>query len=358
MNAPLRLGAIAAVLGAPLLAACGGGGGGADSGAAASPAAPSEAPAISSQAAIWVHPKPYAGGLTGPEGGGSVDLLSLFAGTGQWPTVAANAHVFGFYAGWLGSIDSATFARVIAFLNARHMALEIEAPSLQAPPTCGSGVEGFVPYGQSLTDFTNGYLQRLRAAGATVRYIKVDEPYFFGSLDPFDPRACHWPVSQVAQGVAQFTALVHQTYPNASVGDVEPIISNPVAYSPGVVTALSRWHDAYEAASGAPFPFFVADMDFSNPAWPSLAVQMQSTMRGRGEQFGIIFIGDPTDSSDAMWAGKAIARFQAFFGAPGSAPDFVLFQSWNPYPQYCLPESDPTTFMGVVKAFIDSKTAH
>jgi hypothetical protein len=341
MNA-LRLGVLTAVLSA-LLAACGG-------------VAPTRTPIASTQAEIWVHPKPYVAGVTGLAGGGSTDLLSLFAGTSEWPTVEANAHVFGAYAGWLAGIDSATFAQVIGFLNAQHMALEIEAPSLQATATCGNGVEGFVPFGQSLTQFTNSYLYRLQAAGADVRYIKVDEPYFFGSLDPYDPQACHWPASQVAQGVAQYTALVHMTYPNASVGDVEPIVTNAAAYSPDVVTALSNWHDAYKAY-GAQFPFFVADMDFSNPVWPALAVQMQTTMRARGEQFGIIFSGDPTDTSDAMWSAKTVARSQAFTGAAGSAPDFVLFQSWNPYPQHCLPETDPTTFMGAVKAYIDARPA-
>jgi len=53
---------------------------------------------------------------------------------------------------------------------------------------------------------------------------------------------------------------------------------------------------------GAQFPFFVADMDFGNPGWPALAVRVQRAMRGRRERFGIIFIGEPTDTSDAMWS--------------------------------------------------------
>jgi hypothetical protein len=35
-------------------------------------------------------------------------------------------------------------------------------------------------------------------------------------------------------------------------------------------------------------------------------------------------------------------------------PDFVLFQSWEPHPVHLLPETDATTFTGVIKAYIDA----
>jgi hypothetical protein len=329
---------LVAALGALLLTNCGGGG--------------SVPTTRSSTAQIWIQPRPYGSG-PGIPAGGSTDFSSLFTGTTSWPSVAAHTAVFGFYAGWTADIDDATLATAIGFLSAQHIPIELEAPSLQATASCGSGVEGYVPYGQTITAFTNQYLTRLKALNADVRYIKVDEPFFFGSFDQSDPRACQWPVSQVASEVAQFTALVHATYPNAEVGDVEPLVLG--GYSTDVVSALSSWHDAYKTANGAQFPFFVADMDFSNTGWPTLAVQMQAAIRARGETFGIIFIGDPTDTSDAQWSGKTLARAELFAGTSGSAPDFVFFQSWNPYPEYCLPETSSTTLTGVVKAYMDSR---
>jgi hypothetical protein len=341
-------------LGVLLLSDCGGGGGGGGSSPAPiATASPTTAPTASS-AAIWIQPKPLAVGQTGLLGGGSSDFTSLFFGTASWSSTVAHTAVFGFYAGWVSSIDTATLTTAVNFLTAQNIPIELEAPSLQATATCGTNVEGYVPYGQSLTTFTNGYLQRLKALGADVRYIKVDEPYFFGSIAASSPNSCAWPVSQVATYVAQYAQLVHQTYPNAEVGDVEPIITT--GYGTDPVTALTGWHDAFATAMGAQFPFFIADMDFSNTGWAALAVQMQTTMRARGEKFGIIFIGDPTDTSDAIWSGKALSRAQTFTSTSGSAPDFVFFQSWDPYPQYCLPESDATTFTGVVKAYVASRT--
>lgn len=345
---------ILAIFSALLLADCGGGGSSSGSGSAASPAVVATRAA---SAEIWIQPKPYAAGATGLLAGGSSDFTSLFSGTASWPSTAAHTSVFGFYAGWIATIDRPTLTTIVNFLNAQHIPIELEAPSLQATATCGTGVEGYAPYGQSLTDFTNGYLQRLKALGADVRYIKVDEPLFFGTNIPAsEPASCRWPVTQVAQYVAQFVQLVHATYPNAQVGDVEPVIA--AGYGTDTVTVISAWHDAFASANGSPFPFFIADFDFGNPNWATLGVQMQQTMRARGEQFGVIYIGDPTDTSDAMWSGKTIARFQTFANTNGSAPDFAFFQSWDPYPQSVLPESVPTSFTGVVKAYIDFKAPH
>jgi hypothetical protein len=338
-------------LGALFLAHCAGSGG-------ASPGSSTTAPSegtMSSNAAIWIQPKPEVQGQTGLLGGGSSDFTALFAGTAGWPSTVAHTAVFGLYAGWVADIDATTLANVVTFLNAQHIPIELEAPALQATATCGNNVEGYVPYGQILADFTNAYLQRLKALGANVAYIKVDEPYFFGSIAASSPNSCAWPVSQVADDVARYAQLVHATYPNAEVGDVEPIITT--GYGTDTAIALSAWHDAFATAMGTPFPFFIADMDFGNPGWPALAVRMQRTMRARHERFGIIFIGEPTDTSNAIWSSKTLSRAQTFASTSGSAPDFIFFQSWDPYPHSCLPESDPTTFTGTVKAYFDSQAA-
>jgi len=221
---------------------------------------------------------------------------------------------------------------------------------LQAEATCGSGVEGYVPYGQSLYDFTLTYLQRLRALNAPVAYIKVDEPFYFGSVVN-DPRSCHFPVPQVAFAVAQYVQLVKSVYPNTAVGDVEPIIAN--AYPVNVIQAMRQWHAVYQAISGAPFPFFFADTDFSNPAWPQIVKTLETSTHQQGIPFGMIYIGDPDDVSDAEWAAKAVARFRIYQGAAGGQPDIVLFQSWEVHPRFCLPESNPTTFTGVLDTYID-----
>jgi hypothetical protein len=350
-NAPIMLLRTLAITALTLaLAACGDGNSGSS---AASPPTTK----FTSLAAIWFHPLPAAVDFPGEASGmGSTDFLALFQTNAPWPRAMAQVPVVGLYAAWIAAVTDQMLEQTIAFLNARNMGIEIEAPAMQATAVCGTGVEGYVPFGQSLHDFTLAYLQGLQALGAQVLFIKVDEPFYFGSVVN-DPNSCHFQVSDVASQVGQYVQLVRTIYPNAAVGDVEPV--NASAYgSTGtdVVTAIEQWHDTYRSVTGAPFPFYFADVDFSNSSWLSLVKNLEAGARQRGMHFGIIYIGDPQDGSDAEWTGKAVARFQVYQGENGGQPDYVLFQSWQAHPWLCLPESDPTTFTGVLDAYISATT--
>ena len=303
-------------------------------------------------ASIWFHPLPaVADWPGGTEDGGSVDFLDLFQADAPWPVAIAHVSVIGIYAGWILDATDDELQQTVTFLNAHNMGIEIEAPALQAIATCGSGVEGYVPYGYSIHDVTLAYLDRLRALNAQVPFVKVDEPYFFANVVN-EPNACHWTVSKIAAEVGDYAQLVRSVYPKAAVGDVEPIIAS--AYPKGVGTALKDWHDKYRKVTGKTFPFFIADIDFSNPEWPAIVKAIERTTQHDGMRFGIIYIGDEQDTSDAEWSGKAVARFETYQQDNGGRPDYVLFQSWQPYPQYCLPETDPTTFTGVLDAYISA----
>jgi hypothetical protein len=284
---------------------------------------------------------------------GSADFTQLFTSGAPWPKALAQTHVIGLYAGWVTLASERVLDPIIAFLNANGIAIELEAPSLQATATCGTNVEGYVSYGTSVSAYTLAYLDRLKALNANVAYLKVDEPYWYGHVvAPISPAtgACAFPVATVATEVASFTQITHSVYPALEVGDVEPIIA--AGYTPDVVTELNTWHAAYAAAAGAPFPFFIADTDWSNPAWPAIDASIESADHAQGMRFGIIYIGDQTDTSNAVWIGKAAARFTAFQVTAGNKPDFVLFQSWENCPQRTLPESDPTTFTGLLDAYL------
>jgi len=310
------------------------------------------APPIQSTASIWFHPQPA---FTGPRSNGLPDFLPLFQPDAPWPRAMARTQVIGLYAGWISAVNPKVLRQVVEFINDHDMTIEIEAPSLQAQPTCGSGVEGYVPYGQSLATFTLGYLQRLKAVGAQRIVVKVDEPFYFGVVVN-DPRSCHFSVQQTAEYVGQYAHLVKTVYPDAEIGDVEPIIDS--AYPPGVVAAIGEWHQAYRQVTGEPFPFFFADIQFANQAWPYLVSQLEQQTHQLDMKFGIIYIGDPADLTDAEWAAKTIARFYSYQGDSGGKTDYVLFQSWEPHPQYFLPESNPFTFTGVLDTYIDATSPH
>jgi hypothetical protein len=342
--------------------------------------APSAAPApkipvahFRSSAAIWFQPQPP--GMNGPFGHvGSADFLALFRPNAPWPQVLARTQAVGFTAGWLYSAGNQELQPIVAFLNTHKIGIEIEAPALQARSTCGSGVEGYVPFGLpgglNLKSFTLAYLDRLKALGADVTFLKVDEPYYFGSVvsdavlqqiahaagEKSTPLSCHFPMAEVARDVGQFARLVKSVYPNVAIGDVEPV--RPGAYQPDAVTAIDAWHDTYRSVTGAPFPFFFADVDFTDPAWPALVKRLETTTRRRGIRFGIIYTGDQQDDSNTEWTSQVVARFEKYQRQAGGQPDYVLFQSWQPRPTLCLPERDPATFTGVIDTYITATVAH
>jgi len=333
----------------------------AESAAAIAPVAPF------ASSAIWFQPQPP--GVFGEVA--STDYLALFQPGAPWQRVLAHTQAVGFYAGWLYSASIKVLQPIVSFLNAHSIGIEIESPALQALPTCGSGVEGYVPDGLSgldLRSFTLAYLQKLKALGAHVLFVKVDEPYYFGSVistaalqeiaqaagDKTPLVSCDFSVTEVARDVGQFAQLVKTIYPGAEIGDVEPV--GPDTYQTNAVTALDAWHDTYQLVTGAAFPFFFADVDFSDPAWPALVQQIATGSRQRGIRFGIIYIGDSQDNSDPEWTSQVVARFEEYQQQDQGRPDYVLFQSWQPRPTLCLPETDPTTFTGVINTYITAMT--
>jgi hypothetical protein len=327
---------VLAALAVSALCACGGG--------AASTATPAVAPTggsapgpLISQATIWIHPDP----ITEP------DAVTMLNGVGQWPSVASHTAVFGMYTGMVITLGQSALNTAVAQLNADHMSIELEAPSLQATATCGNGVEGFAPSTQSLVAYTTTYLNMLKTAGANVAYMKVDEPYYFGSISN-EPGACQWPVAKVAQDVGQFTELVHSIFPNLEVGDVEPVIAT--AYGTDVTTALSQWHATYASVNGFGFPFYIADTDFSNPQWPAIDKSIEVATHAAGMQFGIIYEG-LNQTTDASWAAAVQSQYESYQGSGGN-PDFVLFQTWEPNPTHALPETNPLSLTGIVKGYI------
>jgi len=87
-------------------------------------------------------------------------------------------------------------------------------------------------------------------------------------------------------------------------------------------------------------------------------LQLEQQTHQLGMKFGIIYIGGSADLTDAEWAAKTIARFYVYQGDSGGRPDYVLFQSWEPHPQYFLPESNPFTFTGVLDTYVDATSPH
>jgi len=296
------------------------------------------------------RPLVFFGPLPPPDG--SLDFMNLFTEDAPWTKAAQHVRIFNLYGGWVAHFpwepEEATddeLEQIIADLNRRGIAIGFEASPLVATDECGRGIEGFFGPEEGLR-----IVNRLKQFGATVRYVSLDEPFAFGHI--YDgPNACQWPPEKIAQQVQDYVTAIKTVYPNAIIGDNEPLWA-------GVeVGELVEWLDAYKAVTGSHLSFIHLDLDFSRADWSMAAKQLEEAARARGIEFGIFYLGDAGDATDAAWLNKAFERARVYELVAGGTPDHVKFQSWHNRPDYVLPETNPDTFTALIKRYFRPRTA-
>jgi hypothetical protein len=278
--------------------------------------------------------------------------MNLFAENAPWTNAAQRIHVFNLYGGWVAhfswepeEVTDNELKQIITDLNRRGIAIGFEASPLVATDECGRGIEGFFGPEEGLL-----IVSRLKRLGATVSYVSLDEPFYFGHI--YDgPRACHWPPEKIAQQVQDYIVAIKSVYPHAIVGDNEPLLAGME------VGELIKWLDAYKAVTGTNLPFIHLDLDFSRADWPVEAKKLEGAARARGTEFGIFYLGDPGDATDAEWVNKAFERARVYELIVGGKPDHVKFQSWHDRPDYLLPEANPDTFTALINRYFRTRTA-
>ena len=299
---------------------------------------------LSARPLVWFAPLPPLPTGPGRPYTGSDDFMDLFSADAPWPQAADRIDVFKLYGEWVDYVSVPELRTAIEGIEARGMILAVEAGPLDPDPNCGEGIEGFAGSvsGRRLA-------QKIRDAGGTLRVIALDEPYYFAHL--YDgPNACHWPIEQVAQGVADFVAAVREEFPWVLVGDIEPT-PTPVS-----AEGLGLWMDAYREAVGEPMAFLHLDLDWSKADWSGFALEVEGIGAERGVPVGIIYTGGGAPS-DEQWVHIAGQRALDHEDRDVGRPDHVLFQSWNDHPDRVLPESDPLTFTAFVNRYFDDRAS-
>lgn len=275
---------------------------------------------------------------------GSVDFLQLFTEDAPWTNAARHVDVFKFVGEWAGRFATdAELRQVVANLNRRGVAIAFDTGAL-TPENCGVGVEGFGAPNEGLQ-----YALRIKAAGGTVRFVALDEPFAFGSIYS-GTNACHWPAEKVAEEVADYVRGIKTIFPNVIVGLIEPLWA-------GVhVDTYKYWLQTYHAVAGSHLSFFHLDCDFSRPDWADAAKELEDFVHDLGIPFGMIYFGNYDDTTDREWLGHAEERMVAYEIQAGGRPDHVIFQSWHDHPDYVLPETDPNTFTHMVNRYFRTRT--
>ena len=312
----------------------------------ASPAIPSRSPTpapppdLSAKPLMWFGPLPPM--TTGPGRPfiGSEDFMALFTPESPWEDAASHIQVFKLYGEWVAyNATDAQLKQVVDDLRRRGMALAVEAGALDAPADCGQNVEGFAGLQEG-----NLIADRIERAGGRIDVIALDEPFFFAHA--YDgPNACHWPAERIARGVDAYIQAMTDRFPGVVIGDTEPFAGSttPEAYR--------DWLTTFRGVAGYDLAFLHMDFDWSRSDWSQEALQMEAYGRDLGIPVGMIYIGNGADPDDATYVAVSGERILHHQFEDGGRPDQILFQSWVDKPDHVLPESDPTTFTGLIRTY-------
>ena len=307
-------------------------------------AAPPAAPDLSGDL-VWFAPLPPLSTGPGRPFIGSDDFMDLFAPGAEWPDAAAGIQVFKLYGEWVGSTSDADLRTAVQAIRERGLALAVEMGPLDATAECGADTEGFAGSSDA-----RDIARRISDAGGRLDLVAMDEPFYYGSV--YDgPHACHWDAPTIASKVSAFVDIMRGYFPDVLVGDTEP------TPPPTDVGTYTGWIDAFRDTNGYDLAFLHLDIDWNRDSWAADAAAIAGHGEKAGVPVGVIFAGNGTDPTDAQWVATAGERVKTYLATAGAPPRHVLFQSWVDHPDRVLPESDPSTFTGLVRQYLADPSA-
>ena len=295
------------------------------------------------------RPQVWFGPLDPPEwsqannGSQSYDFNELFNSDFTWPLASDATRVMVLYPVWLDSLATIDQLRMVfSSLRERSIAIAFESGPLSEHGACNAGtVEGF-----SGASAASRIARRIRAAGGVLYAFEME--HGFDAATYYDP-ACRMTPEEIARDAAKSIAAVRSVFPDVVVGSIETADLD--------LDSVTAWLDAYKKVTGEELGFFHLDVNYHIPDWASRAKAIEDYVQARGIDFGIYYVGDPTDQTDAAWLEHASSRLTQFEVIQGGRPDHPIFQSWDAHPSHLLPEDQPGTFTHFVTSYLRPRSA-
>lgn len=290
--------------------------------------------------AVWISPR--SGGAY------AADFFNLFNAAGQWPMVKANATALevSIQFATTGATDG-QFTAMLTALAGDHIGLGVDFLPLSGVNGCGMNVEGYAAPAQ-----VPWLVARLKRLGAVPLYFGMDEPLWYGHIYT-GASACQATTSTLIADIASKVADIRSVFPAAAIGETEPL-GAVMALDPvdRTLPNFTAWLDAFKSATGTPLAYFRLDMDWT-AAWQPFLAPVAQLLKSRGIQFQVIYDGQGNAASAAVWAAQVLANARAVEAI--AAPDVAMFQSWSAYPTLAEPETNATTFTGIVKNYLATR---
>jgi hypothetical protein len=275
------------------------------------------------------------------------DYMALFSADAKWVATASRVDVFDLTARFVLNASDADFAMVVHGLKERNIALSVQAEALTFSESCGMGIEGY----SSANEITR-MVQRLKSVGADLRYIRLDEPVFFGHAFKGIPGRipCKTSLKELAEQTATKVRPLITAFPNLIIGQAEPYGGGVVG--PAWIADIVEFQRLFRAQLGYPISFFDADIVWAEPSAAISFSNVASILKAAGLQIGVIYHGTRDAESDEAWSSEAMREARIFEGDLGVTPDHVSIQSWMDRPRRMLPEGASGTLTNTIAQYI------
>jgi len=300
---------------------------------------------------VWMFAGPYVANPFPGWEGVRRDMGEMWKPDSPWQTVASNVKVIAFPPTSIDRSNINDLRQAINEIKRRHIAFGVGTGLLIRSDRCRSKSEAYVDQ-TSLEHL----LDKLRRAGADVKYVTMDEPYFYGQKDA-SPSACHESAETLARTLMQGIAIVRQYFPNAQIGSDE-VVTKDRAW----VDELINWVDTYQRITGEKLAYLHADVSWK-PGTIQNLVPLAAALKRRQIALGIDydaaakgdqpwFDAKSVENSNVGWVHNAIDHYTGIESGLGLHPDHAVLTTWVHYPTRMLPETQAGTFTNLVYQYI------
>jgi hypothetical protein len=272
--------------------------------------------------------------------GAGADFMDLFKPDAPWQQSAAKVAVFKISMQFASRASDSDLMTLIDDLRHRGIKLAIEMGMLRNDRGCGKG-EGYMP-----ANLPAIAMKRIQHFGGKIDYVAMDEVVFFGHERNWPDKqgpACQDSIGEIVQEVTSTASVIHQYFPQAQIGAVEPITGNQGFKPRQLAQDYLRFADLYRSVTGTSLAFFHADIAWRSNNWQQGIPPLKRGMEARGIRFGIIIGGDPDYKDNVSWTRAGLDQLRALSANPATAPEDLIIQSWQPLPTNYLPETTPGT---------------
>ncbi len=280
------------------------------------------------------------------------DFPNLFAQGAPWADVRSHLHVLElgdqpFTRLGYSQEELTRIAAAIQTLQTRGMQLNFGITAV--PVDHPVHREGLIPDTRQL----DLRMQQLRRFGIHLDSVSMDTPLVNGSINHVMEHGVDlnpgYPIDETARRVERALSVVRRSYPDIKVYDAE----GPRHQSlPVWKQTLRTWLAAYQQATGRKLDGMELDMNW-DPGWENVIHDTCAILHAVATRCGTILDWPGYKGvTDADWNAAVLGIARQIDAAGGLGLDFVLFASWQGHPALNLPETDPSSYTGLIHDYI------